>query len=620
MIRDSRSTHEAKPMLPSVSMQQIIDNIPVVIFEYTVFPDGTREFTYLSPGCESILGISREILLQGLAPFKSFIFRDDWNSFSSAFERTISEVSAFKWEGRVITPKSEIKWIEVTSVPVIMEGGKIAWSGVISDIRQRKELEQKQKESDLRYRNLVESIPLGMGIHQNGKLVFVNEFAVQMMGAKSADEMVGRSVLDFVHPDNRSWIVERMRAVMSGHSIPTAEERFITLDGRELIVETTAIPFTYRGEPAVQIIVKDITDKKRADETIRKTETLFSELFNSSPMAIVLLDSNGNVDRVNRGFEQMFGFTITELKGKSLNEFIVPKALTAEGNDLNSLISSNQVVRLETIRLRRDDTPLSVIIYGVPVHLEDQTIGIFGVYVDITEQKMIEEELKTRNAELDNFVYKVSHDLRAPLSSVLGLVNLAHLKGNEDDPRAYMKIIGEKVNQLDSFISDVLSHSKNLKMEIKRGLIHFEQIIESTFRDLNYMEGAQEMERQVSINGGDFYSDPWRMGEIFRNLVSNAIKYREKSEKHHLVKIDIRITADSARIMFTDNGIGIDEKDQEKIFEMFYRASEQSVGSGLGLYIVRNAVEKLGGKVRVESKPKTGTTFIIELPNRVGGI
>jgi PAS domain S-box-containing protein len=608
--------NSGKPMVPSVSMQQIIDNLPVVIFEYTVFPDGSRDFTYLSPGCETILGVNREILLQGLLPFKSFIFRDDWISFSEAFEQAITQVSSFKWEGRVLTPKAESKWIEVIGVPVIMEGGKIGWSGVISDIRQRKELEQKQKESDLRYRNLVESIPLGMGIHQNGKLVFVNEYAVQMMGASRPEDLLGRSVLDFVHPDNKEWIIERMKRVMRGESIPPAEEHFITLDGRELIVETTAIPFTYRGEPAVQIIVKDITEYKKTEEQIRKTETLFSELFNSSPMAIVLLDSNGNVDRVNQGFEQMFGFTIAELKGKSLNEFIVPKELAAEGNDLNTLISSNKVVRLETTRLRRDDTLLSVIIYGVPVHLEDETIGIFGVYVDITDQKMIEEELKTRNAELDNFVYKVSHDLRAPLSSVLGLVNLAQLRGNEDDPREYMKIIGEKVNQLDNFISDVLSHSKNLKMDINTGKIHFAQIIDTAFRDLSYMEGANEMQREVEINGTDFYSDPWRIGEIFRNLVSNAIKYRKEEESSHLVNIHIDITEESATITFTDHGIGIEEKDLSKIFEMFYRASEQSVGSGLGLYIVKNAVEKLGGKVMVESAPRVSTTFKIILPNR----
>jgi signal transduction histidine kinase len=274
-------------------------------------------------------------------------------------------------------------------------------------------------------------------------------------------------------------------------------------------------------------------------------------------------------------------------------------------------------VRFETTRLRRDDQPISVIIYGVPVQLEDKNIGIFGVYVDITDQKKIEEELKIRNSELDNFVYKVSHDLRAPLSSVLGLVNLAQMPGNDDNPAEYLKIIGDKVGELDHFIGDVLSHSKNLKLDVKTGPIDFQAIIDKTFKDLSYMRGTDQMERQVSIQGGEFSSDPWRIGEIFRNLISNAIKYRKINGEPSKVSIKVNITSESAIIVFKDNGIGISADNLNKIFEMFYRASEQSEGSGLGLYIVKNAVEKLEGQLDVKSRPDEGTTFEITLPNKL---
>jgi len=603
-------------MRSSPSMQHIIDNLPVVIFEYTVFPDGSRDFTYLSPGCEAILGVSRELLLTGTYPLQSFIHHDDWERFNILFEESLVEVKSFKWEGRIYVSKRDIKWIEVSCVPVRLDEERIGWSGVISDIGQRKELEQKQKESDLRYRNLVESLPLGMGIHQKGKLVYANEYAVSLLEATSVEDLIGKSVLDFVHPGELQAVKGRMTKVMMGEPITGVKERFVTLKGKEIFVETSAHPFIFFGEPAVQLIVRDITEQTKTQETIRKTELLFSELFNSSPMAIVLLDSRGNVDRVNSGFEQMFGFTISELKGKSLNEFIVPTTLEAEGNDLNSVISSDQVVRLETTRLRRDDVRLSVIIYGVPVHLEDEAIGIFGVYVDITSQKMIEEELKVRNTELDNFVYKVSHDLRAPLSSVLGLVNLAQHPDNQDDPKAYLKIIGERVNQLDHFISDVLSHSKNLKLEIKNGLIHFDQIIDTTFRNLSYMEGADQIRKEIKIIGDDFYSDPWRVEEVFRNLISNAIKYRKVGNPSHEITITIMIEQNEAVITFKDNGIGIAKQNLNRVFEMFYRASEQSGGSGLGLYIVKNAVEKLRGRVTASSEPGLYTIFEIVLPNQ----
>jgi PAS domain S-box-containing protein len=337
-------------------------------------------------------------------------------------------------------------------------------------------------------------------------------------------------------------------------------------------------------------------------------------------MAVVMLDESGKVFQVNRGFEQMFGFEKGELRGRNLNDFIVPEELRNEGIDLNNLITSNQVVSIETIRRHRSGKFVNVILCGVPIMMENQTIGIYGVYVDITDRKRTEEELKIRNTELDNFVYKVSHDLRAPLSSVLGLVNLARLPGNTDNPMDYIDIIGEKVAALDHFIGDVLSHSKNLKMEVNISKVDLGKVIDQTFTELSYLEGAKDMKRLIKIEGIDFFSDQWRISEIFRNLISNSIKYRQLFNRNPEVTVKIHIDNLRADISFSDNGIGIDEKNLARIFDMFYRATEQSDGSGIGLYIVKNAVDKLGGQISVASRPEQGTRFSIILPNRVNNV
>ena len=176
---------------------------------------------------------------------------------------------------------------------------------------------------------------------------------------------------------------------------------------------------------------------------------------------------------------------------------------------------------------------------------------------------------------------------------------------------------GVSEEDLDHFIGDVLSHSKNLKMSINITTVDFNTIISRTFMDLNYLDGASDVMVYRRVEGAEFNSDPWRISEIFRNLVSNAIKYRQidggaKPE----IKIEIRTNAQQAEIVFSDNGIGIAKENLTKIFEMFYRATEQSDGSGIGLYIVKNAVEKLGGSISVDSKVGFGTTFTIILPNR----
>jgi PAS domain S-box-containing protein len=595
-------------------MQQVIDKLPAVIFEYTVFSDGSRDFTYLSPRCEEILGMNQEILLRGVFPMKNYIHSEDWESFHESSEESIAELTEWKWEGRV-NARDRTVWIEVRGVPAQGENGDIIWSGLITDISMRKDLEHKQRETERQYRNLVEHLPLGVGIYADNKIMYANSYALKMMHAKSENDLIGQDLLNFVHQDFRRIEEERLLEVKQGNAVPPLEQKYICIDGRVIDVEVTAYPYKYMDEPAVQFLVKDISEQKETQATMKKTETLFAQLFQSSPMAITMLDDKGNVVRINKGFEEMFGYSARELKGNGLNQFIVPDELEAEGNDLNSLISSYQVVKIETVRKRKDQTLLTVIVYGVPVRMDDKTIGIFGVYVDITERKKVEEELKVRNTELDNFVYKVSHDLRAPLSSILGLVNLSKMPNNDDNPHMYIDLIGQKVEQLDNFINDVLSHSKNLKMDVKVARVNFNSIIEQTFTNLSHMKGAGEIKRTIAIDPFDFYSDPWRIAEVFRNLISNAIKYRNQRSTDSAIEIKININAQKCVVKFKDNGIGIDKGNLSSIFDMFYRASEQSDGSGLGLYIVKNAVDKMGGEVSVDSVLGVGTTFQISLPN-----
>jgi PAS domain S-box-containing protein len=510
-----------------------------------------------------------------------------------------------------------IKWVEFRSNHELRSDGVIIRRGIIQDITERKET---TKESEIRYQSLVERLPIGIVIHTQGKLVFANAQAHLILGVKKSKDFIGSNVLDFVHPDYRDRVRERMMEVAAGVPAPMMEQKYVRTDGKIVDVEAMAFPFSFKGEPATQVIFRDITEKKQTEARIKKNETLFTQLFQNVPMAVVMLDENGKVHLVNRGFEQMFGYDRNELRGHNLNDFIVPEELRNEGIDLNNLITSNQVVSIESVRKHRSGKRVNVILCGVPVMMENQTIGIYGVYVDITDRKSVEEELKIRNTELDNFVYKVSHDLRAPLSSILGLVNLARLPGNTDNPMDYIDIIGEKVEALDHFIGDVLSHSKNLKMEVNIGKVDLNKIIEQTFTDLSYLEGAKDMKRSVKIEGIDFYSDHWRISEIFRNLISNAIKYRQLYSEAPEINIRIHIDHLRADINFADNGIGIDETNLNKIFEMFYRATEQSDGSGIGLYIVKNAVEKLGGQINVVSKPNHGTRFNLLLPNRVNSI
>lgn len=596
-------------------MQDVIKHLPAVIYEYAVYPNGEKRFEFVSANSKKILGLDPDAIMRDENEMYSIVHEEDLLYLKDTALQSREEGVEWHWQGRVRV-NGKVKWVEFRSNHEVLSDGVILRRGIIQDITERKET---HKESEIRYQALVEKLPIGIVIHKQGKLLFANTQAYMILGAKP-HELIGTDIIEFVHPDYREKILRRMQEVAAGVPAPMMEQQYIRVDGRIADVEAMAFPFNFKGEPAIQVIFRDITEKKQNETKFKKNETLFTQLFQNLPMAVVMLDESGKVHQVNRGFEQMFGFDRSELKGRNLNDFIVPDSLRNEGIDLNNLITSNQVVSIETIRRHRAGNLVNVILCGVPVMMENQTIGIYGVYVDITDRKNVEEELKIRNAELDNFVYKVSHDLRAPLSSVLGLVNLARLPGNTDNPMDYIDIIGEKVAALDHFIGDVLSHSKNLKMEVNISKVDLNKVIENTFTELSYLEGAKDMKRMIRIEGIEFYSDQWRISEIFRNLISNAIKYRQLISNTPEVIVKIHIDHLRADISFSDNGIGIEEKNLARIFEMFYRATEQSDGSGIGLYIVKNAVEKLGGQISVASKPAQGTRFNIILPNRINSV
>ncbi|MGC1243092.1 MAG: PAS domain S-box protein [Chryseosolibacter sp.] len=597
-------------------MQDPIRPLQPVIFEYAVFSDGEQGFKYVSDGAFDLIGVHASDLRKDPSALYTNIYPEDHHLLQQSLRVSQDGPSAKTKSLRVrIRCKNEMRWAEFFYAEELTANGHTVFRGVIQEkITSHDTI---HLEGPSQYEKLLEKLPIGVVIHHQGIVAFANRHANVIIGAQRPGQLLGLNAMNFVHPDFVPGIAARIKRVSDGDSVPMVEEKFICLDGKVIDVETMAFPFFYKGKAAIHVIFRDITEKKKAQEQVRKSETLFSQLFQNVPMAVVMLDENGKVSEINRGFEQMFGYAKHELRGKNLNDFIVPEDLRSEGIDLNNLIASNRVVSVESIRKHRSGKLINVILCGVPVMFDNEAIGIYGVYVDISDRKKVEEELKIRNTELDNFVYKVSHDLRAPLSSVLGLVNLSKLQGNTDNPLEYINIIGEKIQALDHFIGDVLSHSKNLKMDVDISLVDLAKIIEQTFTDLGYLDGARKTKRSVRIEGIEFYSDPWRISEIFRNLVSNAIKYRKPDSDDSEIVIKINVDQVCADVSFADNGIGIKDSSLKRIFEMFYRATDQSEGSGIGLYIVKNAVEKLGGQIKVASSPGEGTRFHILLPNKI---
>ncbi|MEP2023967.1 MAG: two-component regulator propeller domain-containing protein [Reichenbachiella sp.] len=225
-------------------------------------------------------------------------------------------------------------------------------------------------------------------------------------------------------------------------------------------------------------------------------------------------------------------------------------------------------------------------------------------------------ELKKVNAELDRFVYSASHEIRSPLASILGLINLARM-GDTTKQYEYFDHVEKSVNRLDDFIQDIVDYSRNARLGIEVNEVDFDTMISNILADISHTKNfsAINCEVKYELNGG-FYSDSKRLKVVLSNIITNAFKHHTP-DKVEEPKVDIEVVniKKDVKIKVSDNGPGIAQKDQSKVFNMFYRATTASEGSGLGLYIVEETLEKIQGTIEIHSKKNEGSTFEITLRN-----
>jgi len=224
------------------------------------------------------------------------------------------------------------------------------------------------------------------------------------------------------------------------------------------------------------------------------------------------------------------------------------------------------------------------------------------------------KELEQANKELDRFVYSVSHDLSAPLRSILGLVNISRIEQDEQRLRFYIDNIEASVNKLENFINEILEYSRNERQKVILEDIDFLELCREILDNLKFQENFGNISIDLSgISSVPLRSDKMRLKIILNNLLSNAIKFQAPKKPNQFIRVSLQSTPEKYLIEVEDNGEGIKPEFKGKIFEMFFRGTQRSKGSGLGLYIALEAAEKIHGKITVSSEFGVGTLFHVEI-------
>jgi PAS domain S-box-containing protein len=382
-------------------------------------------------------------------------------------------------------------------------------------------------------------------------------------------------------------------------------------NGRVLERQTTPVR-TDDGVFARAWIYRDITARIQAEEQLLTSERRSQAFVNAIPDLILRLDAQHMVIDHKLPPQHDFGDWAKGIRGAQLWD-LFPPAMTELADQ--ALETALETGRASDFQLEMDlgkgarDYEARIVAAG---HQE-----FLLLLRDITERKRTEKELLQRNFELDSFVYRASHDLKAPLNSLMGLIEITRTETKEDTTIRYLQMMDRSVVKLDTFIRNLADFSRIARSEQHLEDVDLRALIDEILESLRYMDHADRVESRVLVPPGTILrADPLYLGVVITNLISNAIKYQNLRQPTPWIAIELESTDHEVVIKVEDNGVGIPLEHHSRIFNLFFRASTQSFGSGIGLYITRNTALKMGGTLDFSSMPGAGTTFSLRLPRQ----
>lgn len=547
-------------------------------------------------------------------------------------EKLIEKVnngSAENFEVDFITNNGSIITALISSSLVDYQGEKVILSNCI-DITKQKKNNTLLKESEERYRKLVESSPEAIVVHSMGKIIFANPVAVKLFGAEYSGQIIGRPINDFVNSD---YYNTNNKIFKNGKSGYITEEKFIQLNGNIIDVEVAIAPIIYIGDPATQVVFRNITERKRTEEALRRSENKYSTLVENSRDCIVILQDR-KIQFVNKVSYDLTGYSPEEIIGNDFVNILHPdqrEISLKRYNDIKDGKSVQDVI--EYIIIKKDGVKLSVEVdYSGNIEFEGKTAELIFVR-DISKRKNTEEEnerleMQLRQAQrmeaIGTLAGGIAHDFNNLLMGILGCASLLMLN-TDPDSNDYEHINGiEKyVKSAANLTNQLLGFARGGKYEPKVTVIN--ELIKST----SEMFGRTRKEITIySKLNDDLWSadvDQGQIEQVLLNIYVNAWQAMPGGGNLYLQTENICLDENYIKpfqlkhgkyikITITDTGIGMDKETQQRIFEPFFTTKEMGRGTGLGLASVYGIIKNHGGFINVDSEKGEGSTFSIYLP------
>ncbi len=563
----------------------------------------------------AMIGYTEKELLS--LTFQQITHPEDLETDLNYLQQTLNgEIDYYRMEKRYIHKSGNIVWIRL-NVSIIRDENDhpLHFVSQIEDVTAR-------KESDMKFRNLVEKSLVGVYIIQNGKFAYVNPYIIKESGY-TEEELTGMPLEYFVFKEDLEVMYRNMLARLTGQLDSVRYElRARMKNGQMLWLEMFGTSTVYQGSTAIIGTLIDITEQKAVYNELKKSEANLKSIFDTTHVSYLLLDNQFKVLALNQylytWYESITGFAIEV--GADFLEISVPDKRENIRNVLQSVMDTTNPIEYESMYTNGVITKYITVVVTAVVS-NGKSIGTCMAALDITNRKNIEIErqkmindLVQRNRDLEQFSYIVSHNLRAPVANIIGLSNVLELDLGEEDKKEMLGNLSISVARLDNVIMD-LNYILQIRQDIdeQRGIIKFSALLEEVTDSLNSVVSINKVLIKSDFSAIDeFFTIKSYLYSIFYNLVSNSIKYRQP-DIQALVEISSKKQGDEFLLTFSDNGMGIDlNKRRDQVFGLYKRFHTSIEGKGMGLYMVKTQVELLGGTITVESKVNEGTIFTIK--------
>jgi PAS domain S-box-containing protein len=578
------------------------------------------------------------------AEFIQMVHPEDRDQLLRAHSAAMTANVPMIQEYRIVRPDGGIRWVLARTEGFRDERGELVRrSGTEQDITDRIAAEEAVRNSERRFRALIEHSSDGISLIDAENNILYLSPAVAAIEGYTAEELAGHNGLENTHPEDVPLIhetVARLRA-NPGKPIPVLWRRRHK-DGQWLWLEGVATNLL--ADPAVRAIVtnyRDVTERKRIEEVRARLVSIVE----SSDDAIISKALDGTVTSWNRGAQKMFGYAAEEAVGKSVLLIIPPELHREEASILARIQRGESIEHFETTRITRDQRAISVSVSLSPIKdRSGRVVGASKIARDISAHKQAQEEIQRLNQELEQrvarrtaqleavnneleaFSYSVSHDLRAPLRHIDGFANLLdkHAGASLDEKgRRFLTTISNAARQMGRLIDDLLSFSRMGRAPINAHRVDQDALVADIIRAGNFTADHPLIE-WTTTPLPPVQADQAMLRQVWTNLIENAVKYSSKSLQPRIEVGSLPPAVVNghgqppAELVFfvRDNGVGFDMAYVDKLFGVFQRlhGPAEFEGTGIGLANVRRIVMRHGGRTWAEGQVGRGATFYFSLP------